>query len=111
MCDVVDHPDGAPKTSEAAFKTTAAATAYFKAKLPTFLFIHLDHGVPAGHKDGWMTEPYEFAVSEADRMLGQIVAAVDEAGATDDTIILFTADHGGLDKKHGVFSLQELEIP
>lgn len=110
-CDIVVNPPGDKHTSEAAFATTAAAVEYFVANKPTFTFIHLDHVDHAGHQKTWLSEPYLFAVRETDQLLGQIVAAIEEAGVTDQTIILLTSDHGGLGTKHGGESMIELEIP
>jgi len=43
--------------------------------------------------------------------VGRIIAAIKEAGIYDDTIIMMTADHGGIKKGHGGITLQEVEIP
>jgi predicted AlkP superfamily pyrophosphatase or phosphodiesterase len=111
MCDTVQHFEGAPRSSEAAFKTARAAAEYFKAMRPTFMFVHLDNVDHAGHDNGWFSEPYEHEVRDADTLLGEIVAAIAEAGATDETIVLLTADHGGKKTRHGGNSMAELEIP
>ncbi len=45
---------------------------------------------------------YYFAqVTGVDRAFGRIVAALDEAGIADDTIVVFTSDHGELLASHG----------
>jgi hypothetical protein len=92
-------------------ETTALATAYIKSAKPAFLFMHLDHVDDAGHTFGHGTPPYYAAVAKADRLIGQIRQAVADAGIADDTVILVTADHGGVGKGHGGQSLAELEIP
>ena len=48
---------------------------------------------------------------EADRLLGRMVAAIDEAKLTAETMVLVTADHGGVDKGHGGSTMVEIEIP
>lgn len=111
LCDVVQHFDGDKRTSDAAFAATAAAADYFKETRPHLLFLHLDHVDHAGHGHGWYSEPYEIAVREADWMVGQVIAAITDAGATADTVVLLTSDHGGIDKGHGGFTKAELEIP
>ena len=68
----------------------------------------MDH---AGHQKTWLSEPYLFAVRETDQLLGQIMTAIEATGALEDTVILLTADHGGLGTKHGGESMIELEIP
>lgn len=91
--------------------TTALATAYIKARKPALLFMHLDHVDDAGHTYGHGTPAYYAAVAKADKLIGQIRQAVADAGLADDTVILVTADHGGVGKGHGGQSLAELEIP
>lgn len=110
-CDVVQHFDGDKRTSDAAFAATRAVTAYLRENRPNLLFLHLDHVDHAGHGHGWFSDPYLIAVREADWMVGQIMAAIAEAGATEDTVVLLTADHGGIDRGHGGFTTVELEIP
>jgi len=92
-------------------QTTALTIAYIKAKKPAFLFVHLDHVDDAGHTFGHGTAKYYEAVSKADALIGQIRQATIEAGTADKTVILVTADHGGVGKGHGGESLAELEIP
>lgn len=92
-------------------ETTALATTYIKAKRPAFLFMHLDLVDDAGHTYGHGSPNYYAAVAKADRLIGQVRRAVTDAGIADDTVILVTADHGGVGKGHGGQSLAELEIP
>jgi arylsulfatase A-like enzyme len=40
-----------------------------------------------------------------------MLAALKDAGMTDRTIVLITADHGGVGKKHGGATMAEIEIP
>lgn len=92
-------------------QTAALATAYIKAKKPAFLMIHLDHVDDAGHTFGHGTPRYYEAVAKADALIGEIRQATIDAGIADKTVILITADHGGVGKGHGGESLAELEIP
>ena len=92
-------------------ETTALAEQYIRTRRPAFLFIHLDHVDDAGHAHGHGSPLYYAAVAKADRLIGQIRQATVDAGIADDTVILVTADHGGVGKGHGGQSLAELEIP
>lgn len=92
-------------------ETTALAVAYIKAKRPNLLFVHLDHVDDAGHAFGHGTSQYYEAIAKADQLIGQIRQATVAAGIADETVILITADHGGVGKGHGGQSLAELEIP
>jgi predicted AlkP superfamily pyrophosphatase or phosphodiesterase len=91
--------------------TTQRAIACIAAHQPELLFVHLDHVDAALHGQGWLTPEYIAAVSEADALIGEIVAAMKTAGIYDNSILIVTADHGGKDKQHGGATQQEIEIP
>ena len=78
---------------------------------PDFLFVHFDHVDHAGHKYGHMTEEYKAAVYKADSITGEVIKALKKAGIYEQTIILVTADHGGIGKGHGGTTREEIEIP
>jgi predicted AlkP superfamily pyrophosphatase or phosphodiesterase len=103
-CDVVEDADGP-------LDATRRAVAYFGAKKPTFTFVHLDHVDHAGHSHGWGSAEYVQAVEEADRLLGEIFKGLEQAGMLSKTIVLVTADHGGVNKGHGGSTMAEIEIP
>ena len=46
---------------------------------------------------------YAGMVAAMDEAVGQIVAALDENGMTDDTLIVFCSDNGGTSPRHGEF--------
>ena len=50
-------------------------------------------------------------MEELDKYVGRIIGAAKEAGIYDNTIIIVTADHGGINKGHGGKTLQEMQIP
>jgi predicted AlkP superfamily pyrophosphatase or phosphodiesterase len=90
---------------------TNKAARYFERKRPTFLFVHLDLVDHAGHHDGHGTPPYYAAVSEADRMIKKLVEAVKASGVMENTVILITADHGGIGHGHGGDTPEERFVP
>lgn len=92
-------------------ETAQIAVDYIKGEKPQFLFVHLDLVDDAGHGQGHGTPAYYQAVSKADALIGEITAALKTAGIERDTVVLVTADHGGVGKGHGGQSLAELEIP
>ena len=102
--DVLKHGDGPDKTME-------MAIAFVKERKPTLTFVHCDHVDHAGHKYGHGTPQYYEAVAQADVLVGKMLAALKEAGIADRTIVLVTADHGGVAKGHGGSTMAELEIP
>ena len=91
--------------------TTDRAIAYFKAKQPDLTVIHLDHVDHAGHKYGHGTPEYYKSVEEADRLIGETLHGLEAAGMLAQTILIITADHGGVGKGHGGATLAEVEIP
>lgn len=98
------HVDGEVETAETACE-------YIKEKKPTFTFIHLDHVDGAGHGAGHGTPEYYKAVERADSLIGNIFKAIHDAGIEKETLILITADHGGIGTGHGGETLAEIEIP
>ena len=86
-------------------------TEYLKQKKPNFLFIHFDGVDHSGHAFGWTSPLYYKTVELTDSLIGAVLDAIEEAGLTEKTIVLVTADHGGKGKKHGGDSLEEVEIP
>ncbi|MDF2190633.1 alkaline phosphatase [Paraflavitalea sp. CAU 1676] len=90
---------------------TKAAVAYIKEKKPDFLFIHLHDADSVGHHVGHSTPEYYAAAERTDAYVGQILQAIKEAGMEERTVVLFTADHGGINKGHGSISMQEMQIP
>ncbi len=46
---------------------------------------------------------YYAMVVEVDRMLGELLQAIDDLGLGEDTLVLFTSDHGEMNMEHGTF--------
>jgi hypothetical protein len=92
-------------------ETARIAAAYILKEKPTFCFIHLDHVDHAGHESGHGSPAYYASVAKADSLIGQILAAVKAAGIADETLVVVSADHGGIGLGHGGLTLAEMEIP
>lgn len=103
----VDY-DVNPESEE---ETAVVAAKYIEEKKPTFTFIHFDHVDHAGHEFGHGTPEYYSSIEKADVLLGQIMNAIQTAGIAENTLVIISADHGGLGKGHGGETLQEIEIP
>jgi len=88
-------------------------------KRPHLLFLHLTETDHAGHKYGWGNDPlgippspeYLQALQNIDRRIGQLVAELQRLNLWAQTLLLITADHGGIDKNHGGNSPDETTIP
>ncbi|MCY4780269.1 alkaline phosphatase [Sphingobacterium sp. UT-1RO-CII-1] len=78
---------------------------------PSFTFVHFDEPDHTGHSEGHKTAAYYAVLKEVDARIGKIVDAVNKAGIAEETIILVTSDHGGIDKGHGGKSLDEVQVP
>jgi len=105
--NAVDY-DVNPKTED---ETAQVASAYLKSKQPTFTFIHFDHVDHAGHEYGHGTPEYYKSVEKADVLLGQLMETIASSGMVNETLVIVSADHGGMGKGHGGETLQEIEIP
>lgn len=90
--------------------TTKAFTNYVKEKKPLFGFMHLDLVDDAGHEHGHGSEEYYKAVSKADSLIGEVVSAIHAAGLDSSTLLIVTADHGGVGYGHGGATPEEMEI-
>lgn len=92
------------------FCADTAATIIKKDK-PYFTFIHFDEPDHTGHEIGHRTPAYYEQLKKVDLRIGKIVQAVKDAGIEKETIIIVSADHGGINKGHGGKTLDEVEIP
>jgi hypothetical protein len=92
-------------------KTAKIASDYIKSKQPTFTFIHFDHVDHAGHEFGHGSKEYYQSVEKADLLLTEVMQAIISSPMANETVVIISADHGGLGKGHGGESLQEVEIP
>lgn len=104
MVDVVEDLDGPTNT-------VRRAVEFIRSRKPTFTFIHLDHVDHAGHEIGHGTPEYYASVAVADKLIGEVMAAIQDAGMKNNTLLLVTSDHGGKDKGHGGATMPEIEIP
>ncbi len=93
--------------------TTMEAVSFIEASKPTYTFIHLDHVDGAGHdrNHGHGSPGYYKAVSKADSLIGEILGALKAADLMDKSIVIVSADHGGIGYGHGGETPSEMEIP
>lgn len=78
---------------------------------PVFTFIHFSEPDNTGHGIGHDTPEYYKAVEKIDALVGEIINTLEKENMMDETIILFSSDHGGIKKGHGGKTLLEVEIP
>jgi predicted AlkP superfamily pyrophosphatase or phosphodiesterase len=87
------------------------ACEHIKNVKPEFMVVIYDDPDHVGHSSGYYSPEYYAKMEDLDACLGQIVAAIKEAGIYDDSIIIVTADHGGNGRSHGGRSLLEMGTP
>ena len=91
--------------------TQERAVKYILEKKPTLFTFYIGDVDEAGHRVGWDTPGYYDCLEETDRMVGLVLQAAKDAGIFDDTIFIFSSDHGGSDKGHGQLQMLHLETP
>lgn len=92
-------------------QTLSQAFDAFLQDRPEFLFVSINQTDHIGHETGHESREYFETITHFDAMVGDFVKRVKEAGLLDETVIIVTADHGGLGKSHGGDSEAEREIP
>ncbi len=76
------------------------------------MFVHFPTGDVLGHEWSWMGAVQLSAYRAEDRELAKMLAALDAAGLRSTTLIILTADHGGvIGGSHGGDSPEEMTIP
>jgi predicted AlkP superfamily pyrophosphatase or phosphodiesterase len=78
---------------------------------PQVLFVHLAGVDAVGHLRGWGSPEQLAWLGEADKAVGIVLAAVNEAGLTDSTLLILTADHGGAGVEHGPNDDRSAHVP
>ncbi len=91
--------------------TVRYAVDYIKNRKPTLVNIVYDALDHVGHVAGHDTPSYYAKLEELDKYVGEIVTAIKEAGIWDESIVIVTADHGGIKYNHGGRTMQEMETP
>jgi len=91
--------------------TSLTTVDYIKNKKPNFLFVHFGEVDHVGHSIGHATIEYYQSVEKLDEYIGEIINSIKMAGIADKTVIIFTADHGGINKGHGGITMEEMQIP
>ncbi|CAG8533058.1 11964_t:CDS:1 [Ambispora leptoticha] len=74
------------------------------------LSIHLVDVDETGHGHGWGGKYYNKQLRKMDARINQILKAIDEAGWTEDSLVIMTTDHGGINKGHGGESKEEVSV-
>ncbi|MDY9919031.1 putative phosphodiesterase [Proteiniphilum saccharofermentans] len=100
-----------PNDNKLNTELTRFAVKYVKEKKPTLAAFIYDSPDDVGHADGHDTPGYYAKLKELDDQIGEIINAMKETGMYDNSIIIVTSDHGGIDKGHGGITMMEMETP
>lgn len=89
----------------------ASAATYILANKPNVCFIHFPDSDSAGHSHGWGSPEQKQAFADEDDALKTVKDAIEQAGISDSSVVILSADHGGHDKTHGSNSPEDMIIP
>lgn len=107
----INYVQQAPLSGSNVEESTALAVNYIKEKKPALCAVVFAEPDGVGHGIGWGTPEYIQMLTRLDKGLAGIVKAVEDAGIMDETIIVVTSDHGGIDKGHGGKTMNEMQTP
>lgn len=98
---IVEKFIGVSHCTERDKKLTPLICDYITEKKPDFLFVHFDSTDGAGHKNGYGTEKHLKAISEVDKLIGDVYSSVEKANILEETLFMVIADHGGTINDNG----------
>lgn len=75
------------------------------------MFVHFPSADLMGHDKGWMSYTQLAVLDREDRYFGDLLAALDENGMRESTLIIVTSDHGGHESTHGENIPEDMTIP
>lgn len=93
-------------------RMVAAFVKHMQTQPPSLSFVHLNQPDGTGHGIGWGTPAYMTAVQMMDVLLGRIVEVLQSPALVDESALILTADHGGVNNHHADQTDQRnFEIP
>lgn len=92
-------------------ETVRVAMRYLATVQPNLLFVHLADPDDAGHRHGWMSEPYLRVVRGAPEVIDVVLQTLERMLALERSLVIVTADHGGHGRAHGSDRPEDMLIP
>lgn len=83
----------------------------FMTDKPEFLFISINETDHVGHVSGHESQEFFNSITRYDSLIGKFVERLKEEKMLGNTIMIITADHGGIGLGHGGETPEEMEIP
>ncbi|MGB4204851.1 MAG: alkaline phosphatase [Bacteroidales bacterium] len=87
------------------------AESYILKKKPVLSAYIFDNPDYVGHAVGHDTPEYYAKLTELDTYVGRIIQAMKDAGIYENSIVIITSDHGGINRGHGGKTMSEMETP
>lgn len=87
------------------------STEYFKKYKPELAAVVFDSPDHDGHTTGWGSKEYYAKLHTVDGYISAIFEGLRNAGMLDDTVVIITSDHGGIETHHGGTTSNETESP
>jgi len=98
---IIEHDIGVDTDADGDHQLTPRICDYIKQNKPKIMFVQLDSVDGMGHGYGYRSEKYYEFLQGHDELVGMMWDAIEEAGILEDSLVIFTADHGGYDHGHG----------
>jgi len=92
-------------------KDVSVVADYIRTEKPNLCFIIIDEPDGVGHSAGHNTNAYYEELTKLDGLIAQIIQTIKDSGIWDNSVIILSADHGGVGKGHGGDTPLEREIP
>lgn len=105
----INHVESVALSGTDTKSSVAPVVKYIKEKKPQFCSVIFAEPDGVGHGIGWESEEYGKVLEHLDKGLAEIVKAIDEAGIREETIIVLSADHGGIKTGHGGKTMNEMQ--
>ena len=91
--------------------TERSALPYLREHKPVFFTFYIGDVDEVGHRCGWESAGYQQCLEEADAAIAAVIEVLKEQGMYDNAILVVSSDHGGVGRKHGGMTLEEMETP
>jgi arylsulfatase A-like enzyme len=92
-------------------RVVGQAVEYLREASPDVLVVHLPDVDTTGHVHGWLASAQLDFVTRADGALAMLLDTLEELDRLESTLIIITADHGGIDTAHGGSDPESMTIP
>lgn len=106
---VVGHVEVLPFPRVDQVGVARRAARYLESARPRLAFVHVADPDDAGHRFGWMSDPYRQVVARLPEVVRVLRDALGRLGAP--YLLILTADHGGHGRIHGTANPQDVTIP